>query len=311
MRKLIFKFFLFAFFGIFAQLCTAQTYMNKSMVLKHLDKKSDWKQLNQTMMAISKQPELLRDADIRKILKVYANQHPFTIVRAAAQETLSNKTISPHLQRAYELAFTWQPEESLVHTINKTRSYCRLDGQRKSKLPTLPAFPKFEYSEVGQLGAPMHAVRDKHGWLVGYDAGEFGGGIIYYPDGALKGQILAAKYLANAMRIVEGDKKNTYWVLTGLHHMMGSEGIIYKVTIKGGHAKLKIAKRLPRAPYNSVITNSGDLFMDFQAPPTHTYNMKTKKEKLIYNPKINYNPPLLLTKSGILKSACEENAPEY
>jgi len=284
----------------------------KSVLMARLDKNNDWKVLNHAMMAIAQHDKLRNDPEIRKRLKIFAKEHPITFVRAAAQHTLSGKDISPRLQNSYLNGYFWRNEKNMAFTINEKRPYCTPPkGQKAPVFGPLPTFPKFTFREAGQLGAARDAIRTANGWLVGYNAGEFGGGLVYYPDGAPKGQILTGHGNKNVLRIIESDTPNTYWVLTGLNHLIDWGSAIHAVNFNGGSPIMQTTKLVPNTPYMTILTENGDLFMKFTAPPAQIIDHETGEYKSIPNPKYYYNPPLLLTKAGVLKSACEKNAPDY
>lgn len=284
----------------------------KSLILPRLEKDSSWRVLTYTMMAIAESKVLRQDLDIRVKINKLRREHPFTIVRAAATIVLSKKEITSDIIIGYTSGFLWRIDEVFIE-VNKARPYCL--PRNNSATPewgTLPEFPEFGLGAAYNLGIGYDvrdAKRTSQGWLIGYNGGEFGGGFVYYPDKAKRGIILRSQTPNNVIRIIEGTNKDEYWVLTGLRHMMGSESRLHKVTIRGNTAITKITKRIPFTPYNVSVTENGDLFMDYRASSYTTLDTKRSKPKP--NSQYKYDPPLLFTKEGVLKSACAKNPPEY
>lgn len=108
--------------------------------------------------------------------------------------------------------------------------------------------------------APKHGrqvnLKIKNGWLVGFDKGEFGGGLYWFND---KG--------TEHKRITSGNIKNLFeingeiYVTEGLAHITISRGQIFKV--KEENNKWKVEKKidLPNAPYSTTLTKDNEFLI--------------------------------------------------
>ncbi|MBL4870463.1 MAG: hypothetical protein JKX72_05870 [Robiginitomaculum sp.] len=285
----------------------------RSQLLPRLDGGKSWRDVNHALMLMSQRERLRADPELRRRAQHIEKTHLFTIVRAATRHVLTDSKISAGLRQPYITGYFWRDDDEFIE-INKTRRFCEPPDDTSPSIlsarPDLPEFPEFDYLTQYYLGATysVHSVkRTSNGWLAGYNAGEFGGGLVYYPDGATQGVIILRGTPHNVIRIIKSDKEGVYWVLTGLSHMMDYGSVVHRLEIKNDDVKSDIVKQLPKTPEKTFVTKDGDLFIDFwhRSYATSDENMQTTTH---LNSKYKYNPPLLFTKTGELLSACETTA---
>ncbi len=278
----------------------------KSALLQTMeDQRNIYNQMH-AMLLIAQKPSLRSDVELRQYMKPIAKGHPITKVRAAAQLALSDRAISQKIFRTYRAGYyVFGAKEDDFMRINKTRPYC--DGPKHPqsfKAEDLPVFPRFWGSPYLRVGGGTVAVAMDigSGWLIGYNRGEWGGELIYYPNKAEQGIVAV---VGQVYGLIRGADEGQYWLVTGNHHMMDMGSDIHEVIVSNDSVAARRINHISRTPHVSAAMAMGELFMDYRAKPMISYDMKTKEMKITPDNPNKYNPPLLLTKTGEVVAACE------
>ena len=260
-------------------------------LIERLKERDDLPYLMQTLAFIISSETLLADPYIRAAVTEIDNNNPFTSVRAARQFALS-----PDLPTSIE-------------TLNENRSYCDAENiidfayveNRFEQNARSPDFISDLTSEIFRMGPPVMTVKTPSGVLTGHDRGEFGGGLLYFADDKTEPEIL---HQLNMIAIIESEAPGVYWGVSGLNHMIPGKGTIQRIDARTDDITVTPHKRMPIVTNNLKLLESGDLFMDFWTRSYTSYQDGVKTVTPIS--KTKSNPPVILTRSGELISACRD-----
>lgn len=103
---------------------------------------------------------------------------------------------------------------------------------------------------------PNVAVRTNHGWLTGYNGGEWGGELMYKPDSGDIQKLLDAN-VADLFKFGEG-----YVAITGLAHLSLNSGLIFRVFQEGDSWQIDPWIILPGAPRDSWRADTNEIVID-------------------------------------------------
>jgi hypothetical protein len=95
-------------------------------------------------------------------------------------------------------------------------------------------------------------LRTADGWLVGFDAGEFGGGLWWFNNGGDENQKLLPENVHAIYRTPDG-----VFVLVGLAHLSLNSGKIYQFTETDEEVKVKHVADLGGSPEASTVDSEG------------------------------------------------------
>jgi len=253
----------------------------KTCLLERLEQFDDMPKLLGTLSLITTHKRWRADPDIRAAIKSMREDHPFTKLRVAKIFALSDEPIPERF--GFTRFVLNGVRRKRTEQLNEKRKYCDANqiGQiGKPNYMDEPLKLNKTHSGTFRIGKRIMTVRTPSGYLTGHNSGEFGGGLIYYPDEKSDGVVLHGE---NMISIIKTNTKGIYWGLSGLNHLAPGQGIIYKINALTDNVSVKIHKRILAVPYKTEVLKNGDLFMDFGSS----------------------NPPLMLTKSGEIKSACD------
>jgi HEAT repeat protein len=104
---------------------------------------------------------------------------------------------------------------------------------------------------------PTVGVRVAGGWLVGNDAGEWGGELVYKSDAGATAVLLSANVHA-----LHALSEGRVVASTGLAHMGFNDGSLYAVSCRAEGCSARRWKELPGAPVSSWMTASGELLVN-------------------------------------------------
>lgn len=278
----------------------------KLFYLQRLSYADNVPKLLSTLETINQKESLRKDQDIRDAVRAVSQNTPFTMLKVAADFTLSEPDLEQRVAD-YNVLRRDAPFNKAVAEENAKRTYCAPSSTGKSHYMLFQPDLKLPLAErYNNLGAPIMTIETPSGYLSGHNRGEFGGGLVYYRDIASEGQLLTLSYSRNVIAIVESKTEGVYWVLAGLNHMVPGNGMIYAVDARTDRISVTPHKRIPYVPYETSFLKGGDLFMDFRAKSFRTYNMNNNRAQTVHKVKEKkYNPPVILTRKGELVSACE------
>lgn len=272
----------------------------KTCLGKQLTYTNNMPKLIETLSFITNNAELREDPVIRMAVSQIDENTPFTQLRVARQFALKNSSIEK-VRRSSLYAYSG-PRNAQKETINKARSYC--DAQAVGDfnyLETSQIFKKPLFPLLRQLGPPVMTVKTPSGFLTGHDRGEFGGGLLYYPD---ENSAAISLHDINVIAIIESDTKGIYWSISGLNHMIPGTGTLHRIDARTDDVSVEINKLMPIVSRNVKRLENGGIFMDFWKRSYTSYNGKTGDKIITDNPSYEYNPPIVLTKVGDIRSAC-------
>jgi HEAT repeat protein len=104
---------------------------------------------------------------------------------------------------------------------------------------------------------PRVGLRVASGWLVGADDGEFGGELVFKGDDGTSRTVLDAN-----VKSIHLMPDGRMVVPTGLAHLMSNKGALYVVACDASSCRATLWKRLPGAPRDSWLTESGELHLN-------------------------------------------------
>jgi len=248
---------------------------------------------------LSTYPTLRSVPSLRAAVRDIDAESPFTSVRIARRDALSDAPQS-RLNAPKRIAYSsWLNKD--VKALNTQQNYCEPPSQQTFNYLKSAPFFKYPASKTDwRLGEAKHIVKTPSGYLSGHNRGEFGGGLLYYPDLESKAISLGSW---NMIAIFESDARGVYWGLHGLNHMIPGEGTIIKIDARTDDVKVSEHLRMPIVTNSVTRLKNGDLFMDYWTRERTTYS-RTEGTKTHANPREEYNPPVIFTRSGALKVGC-------
>ena len=104
---------------------------------------------------------------------------------------------------------------------------------------------------------PSFGVRVDGGWLLANDRGEFGGELVFEPDGKPI-RLVARGHFEDVHTLPGGRRVAT----EGLSHMGFDHGAVYEVRRNGDEWALRFWRRLPGAPITSWVRVDGTLLVN-------------------------------------------------
>ena len=279
----------------------------KKFYLERLSYKDNIPKLLSTLAAIANHDTLRKDRDVREAVKSVTQNPEFTAISVAADYAISD--IAPPEGFGIQFYRGWiEPYDDIMQNAHAKRKYCEPSSSGEADYLTVP--PEFNRPLIephNQLGVAKMVIKTPSGYLAGHNRGEFGGGLLYYTDVTAEGELLRLSYSRNIIAIVESETEGVYWALAGLNHMISGKGAIYEVDARTDNVTVKPHKRMLAVPRDTTFLKNGDLFMDFRARSYTTLDMKNGGvEKVHTLPDEKYNPPVILTRIGELKKACED-----
>ena len=282
----------------------ADTNKLKSFFLNRLESHhSDPEFLSMLTMILQKQA-LREDREVRAAVRNAAKKSPFTRLRVAASYADSDTPLPQEFDEYYFRSWFSSFSDS-VRTENIKQQYCEVKSTGTSGYMNVQPdlnIPRTE-PEENQLHSILMTVQTPSGYLAGFNSGEFGGGLVYYSDITAEGKLLPLSFARNVIAIVESETAGVYWVLAGLNHMVPGRGIIHRVDARSDGVVVMPYKRMIAVPRQTEFLKSGDLYMDFRPSSVATYDGVVTKIREVNN--VDYNPPVILTRSGELIIACE------
>jgi hypothetical protein len=118
--------------------------------------------------------------------------------------------------------------------------------------PRLPPNVKLSPNMAGKRSV----LEVSDGWLIGLDAGEWGGGLWWFSrDGRTK-----QKLLSDNVKSIYNTSKGTL-VLTGLAHLDHDDGSVYRFTDTADKISVRWLSKLGRAPEASTLDEAGDVIV--------------------------------------------------
>ena len=279
----------------------------KRFYLRRLEQTENVPKLLETIGLISRNEMLRTDHDIKAVVQAVTNNTPFTRLHMAGEHIQSGRLPDNDINPFIFIIWGSSSEAEMM-AANAKRKYCAPTSLGASDyMPVQPKLNPPLHDPYNQLSQSKMTVRTPSGYLSGYDSGEFGGGLVYNSDMASEGQLLPLRYAINIIAISESETKGVYWVLAGLNHLMPGMGVVYQVDARTDHVLVSPFKRLPSVPYSTTFLEDGGLFMDFRARSYTSFDMENGGRKAIHKLEDEkYNPPVILTQSGELVSACED-----
>ena len=109
--------------------------------------------------------------------------------------------------------------------------------------------PGYDRNDVSFLA------RHGKGWLIGTNAGEWGGGLYFFPDAGppvtlIEGNVVAL--FRHGQRI---------YAVTGLAHLILDDGDLWELEVRGDNFRVDRRIRLPGAPFAFAVTSDGLLLI--------------------------------------------------
>ena len=273
----------------------------KACLKRRLENQDDMPTLMETLSFISRHDALRLDRDLYQAVSAIDENHPFSSILLVRRIILSSGPAPAVTGRG---RYIWSEDRrKLLGALNANRTYCepeRVANFIYIDTPTELNEPqKFGHT---RHGAPVITVKTPSGYLTGHNRGEFGGGLLYYPDKNSEPKVLNKETM---IAIIESEEPGVYWGLSGLNHMMPGTGRIQRIDARTNVVTIHDHKRMPLVTNNVSLLKNGDLFMDFWNRETTTYTRKNGKI-ITQNPSSDFNPPVLLTQSGEITGACQD-----
>ncbi|MGB0908347.1 MAG: hypothetical protein ACPGVT_12715 [Maricaulaceae bacterium] len=283
----------------------------KELVLPRLDGKRDWMDLGHAILSIASHEELRKDKELRAKIQTLANEHPISYIRMEAIRALSDEKIRDYESWGYVFHKSLNYKDK-IKSFHKDQIYCDAPiGREGTSFESNSDFENFYVPKRGQLSWVLDAAQTPKGWLVGQRKGSVRPGFFYYEEGGdLKGHELAShnyEYADNVFRLIEGPEPGLFWVIFGVFYFHDHGTSIYQVDARKQHLTFTKVKSFPDSVSKVVVLENGDVFLDFSPRAREVKLKETTFEEYIKAK----NPPVIFTKSGGLKSACEVNAPEH
>jgi len=273
----------------------------KSCIKERLNYLDKMPLLLETLSFISRYEALRVDRDLHKSVSLIDDKHPFTSIRLTRQIILSAGPAPEFRGRGNSIS--WGPRKDLLKDLNANRTHCEAKPLGKFAYIDTPSkfFDPTSFNHV-RRGPPILTVKTPSGYLTGHNRGEFGGGLMYYADRKSEPKALHDK---NMIAIIESDEPSIYWGLSGLNHMIPGTGKIHRIDARTDAVSIELHKEMPIVTNNVKLLKNGDLFMDFWRRTRTSYSQSHGKtvEKI---PSPDFNPPVLLTRGGAIKVACED-----
>jgi hypothetical protein len=224
-------------------------------LIKLLNEKDDWRLVYVSVESLGR----LRRAEAVEELTRLSKEHWFPPVRDAAEKAVlvinGKDTYQP--DRRFNFAhefFSYQNARSRKAKRNADRSYVNqpdeLDKSQLAKLAyKVRLSPNLEPNLVPDVG-----IKVDDGYLVGFDQGEFGGGLVFVDLAGNQSRPLCG----NTQGICH--LGSDIVAATGVAHLSTNIGILYKVA-KGDNGVWQATrwKALPGAPGESGILANGNL----------------------------------------------------
>ena len=127
----------------------------------------------------------------------------------------------------------------------------KVDNNEKNVSPV-----PFEISNSNRMGRIV-AVKVEDGWLIGRDAGEWGGGLYWRSDDGKQSYKISGQQILGFLK-----SKETLFAITGLSHMSLDRGEVLTVSQKTNeHWKTETFRRLKSAPKAIVEGEHGSLWV--------------------------------------------------
>ena len=276
-----------AFFNHLAKLPTPLTQDIMNQAFSH---KGDFGLLNLAMKTAITQKDKNRLPQIQKL-----RTHPISDVRAHSALAINALTKGGRLSTNKILG--------AIETENKSAKFCRAIptdfSQEAKQLPFFDLASKTVHA-AGPLRTYVRtATPTQKGWLVGYAAGAAGGDLQFYDNASGTGiSLLETSELTNVSAILPvtpqalGQYASEFWAIISDGRSNG-RAAIYRISEKENRFHLARHLQLP-SPHTQIKQQAnGDVFISF-------YHDDDKN----YVP----HPPLILSKNGSLRRACEPPA---
>lgn len=221
-----------------------------------LDRKDDWRVVWCAAMSLAK----LREQKALPGLERVAKEHWYSPVReaarAAVKEIRDGVPAEKKDQSFYEEFTAYQYAGRKIDTLRKNAVVDESKLVKDRLSDTEVSGPvNIKLRDGTMRNYTGRGVKVEEGFLLGFDEGEFGGGLGVYDA---KGDELQAFDVGNTQAVFK--TANAIFVVTGLTHMIFNEGRIYKIT-KGEDGKWKAEpwRQLPGGPEFGMMLKNGSI----------------------------------------------------
>lgn len=272
------------------------------MLLSALEDPSDWKTVSNAAEILAKHNVVAAKTKLR----IIAENNPVLMAQVAALAALDALE-----GEEYDVRKTYWLKKLLAST--KSCDVTPIDFKDEAR--QLPFFndAKMAYGYETKRYSLTSAVPTKRGWVAGYSAGQYSGGLIAYDnktgDGELiyglseKGEGYDAYFPPNIFAVLPqkllplGQTGTKFWAFTALEKN-GSMGEILSVTDTGTNYEVEPIFRLPIGPTAIERLKDNSLLIEF--------GRKDDIENLSVQSRINSHPPLRLLPDGTVVPGCSD-----
>ena len=272
-----------------------KTQAAKSIITDALSNKRDFAMVILGLKAAVRQKDKKRTSQIRNLMT-----HPISDVRAVSAEAIKALMSGQNSLPTKRLA-------DKVRTLNQTAKTCRAASKDfKAEVNQLPYFNL--KSDAIRSKAPLRSfvqtiAPTSNGWLVGFAAGRAGGDLQYYDNKSGNAQPILysnerkVKKTHNHVRAILpitpqplGQYASEFWTFI-TQDSVENLAAIYRVSQLGNSFKLQRQVQLPAYPLQISQQANTDIFIGFETPGGKNQAA---------------HPPLILTREGELRRACEK-----
>lgn len=124
------------------------------------------------------------------------------------------------------------------------------------KGPELPFQIERKDGIFGMFGGDQVSVKVENGWLIGFDKGEWGGGLFWFNElGTVHEKILSGN-IKDLLRV-----GSEIYAIEGLAHLSSSNGQILKISTIDDQWTVNKMLDLPSAPYASTVIDEHELLI--------------------------------------------------
>ena len=218
-----------------------------------------------------------------------------TIVVAQPQAHAPNIESVP---RGWMLAPSRRQNSELWHCAGYGGSW--VVGTDKSGTVNITDMDSFKHTEARvpqnlKLTAEMIGKRSvlqtSDGWLIGFDAGEFGGGLWWFSQDGGE----TRKLLSDNVKAIYTTRQGTL-VLTGLSHLSYDDGSVYRFTDSPDKVTITWLSTLGRSPEASTLDGAGNVIVAtthsvLQVNPSgEVKRLYEPEEELVYPTSVQVDP---------------------
>jgi len=273
---------------------TISSSTSRGIVTEALSDKRDFGLINLGMKASVMQGDKSRLPQLKTFLS-----HPINDVKVMAK--LAIDALENEAETISDKAFM-----AKLKDLNQISRTCRIEPiDFRADVKRLPYFD-LGVNPVTLTGTKRKAVSTimptQDGWLIGYDAGEWGGGLDYYENESGKGQALLSyknenySLLQNIVGILPvkpvplGRYSTEFWAIA-YNGGFTTDAAVFRISETDNKFTLTRHAQLPHRGMNVAQTQTGDVIISFD-----------KFDKTAPH------PPLLLSPNGAIRQACSPKA---